>query len=68
MESLSVIAQVLYYKATKGPDGVGKRLLRMAPLHHHFELGGWSELRVVGTFYGVVALLGVLCGLLKWLT
>lgn len=68
VESLSVIAQVLYYKATKGSDGVGKRLLRMAPLHHHFELGGWSELRVVSTFYGVVALLGVLCGFLKWLT
>lgn len=68
VESLSVIAQVLYYKATKGPDGVGKRLLRMAPLHHHFELGGWSELRVVSTFYGVVALLGLLCGLLQWLT
>lgn len=67
VESLSVIAQVLYYKATKGADGVGKRLLRMAPLHHHFELGGWSELRVVSTFYGVVALLGLLCGLLQWL-
>ncbi|MFN4278878.1 phospho-N-acetylmuramoyl-pentapeptide-transferase [Thermosynechococcus sp.] len=67
VESLSVIAQVLYYKATKGPDGVGKRLLRMAPLHHHFELGGWSELQVVGTFYGIAALLGLLCGLLKWL-
>ncbi len=63
VESLSVISQVLYYKATKGPDGVGKRLLRMAPLHHHFELGGWSELRVVSTFYGVVAVLG----LLSWL-
>lgn len=63
VESLSVISQVLYYKATKGPDGVGKRLLRMAPLHHHFELGGWSELRVVSTFYAV----GALLGLLGWL-
>jgi phospho-N-acetylmuramoyl-pentapeptide-transferase len=52
-ETLSVIIQVLYYKATKGPDGVGKRFFRMAPLHHHFELSGWSELRVVATFYGV---------------
>jgi len=60
VESLSVIAQVLYYKATKGSDGVGKRLLRMAPLHHHFELGGWSELQVVSTFYAVVAVLGLL--------
>lgn len=56
-ETLSVIAQVGYYKATKGPDGVGKRLLKMAPLHHHFELSGWSELQVVGVFYIVCALM-----------
>ncbi len=54
-ETLSVIIQVSYYKATKGPDGVGKRFFRMAPLHHHFELSGWSELQVVGVFYGVTA-------------
>lgn len=59
-ESLSVIAQVGYYKATKGPDGIGKRLFKMAPLHHHFELSGWSELRVVATFYLVVLSLGIL--------
>ncbi len=58
LETLSVIIQVTYYKATKGPDGVGKRFFRMAPLHHHFELEGWSELRVVATFYGVTALMG----------
>lgn len=56
-ETVSVIIQVSYYKATKGPDGVGKRFFRMAPLHHHFELSGWSELQVVGAFYGVTALL-----------
>lgn len=56
-ETLSVIAQVLYYKATKGPDGVGKRLFKMAPLHHHLELCGWSETQVVGCFYLVQALL-----------
>ena len=60
-ESLSVIAQVGYFKATKGPDGVGKRLLRMAPLHHHFELGGWTETQVVGAFYAIAVLLAVLC-------
>jgi phospho-N-acetylmuramoyl-pentapeptide-transferase len=54
-ETLSVIIQVSYFKATKGPDGVGKRFFRMAPLHHHFELSGWSELQVVGTFYAVTA-------------
>ncbi|MGB3532094.1 MAG: phospho-N-acetylmuramoyl-pentapeptide-transferase [Microcoleaceae cyanobacterium] len=57
IETLSVIAQVSYYKATKGPDGVGKRLLRMAPLHHHLELSGWSETQVVGLFYLINALL-----------
>jgi phospho-N-acetylmuramoyl-pentapeptide-transferase len=57
VESVSVIAQVSYYKATKGPDGVGKRLFKMSPIHHHFEQSGWSELRVVSTFYGVVAVL-----------
>ncbi len=56
-ETLSVILQVGYYKATKGPDGKGKRLFKMAPLHHHFELSGWSELQVVSVFYVVSALL-----------
>jgi len=52
-EAISVILQVGFFKATKGhgPDGKGKRLLRMAPLHHHLELGGWNEVRVTGTFY-----------------
>lgn len=57
-ETLSVIIQVVYYKATKGPDGIGRRFFKMAPLHHHFELSGWSELQVVSTFYAVVAVLG----------
>jgi phospho-N-acetylmuramoyl-pentapeptide-transferase len=61
-ESLSVILQVWVFKATKGPDGQGRRILRMAPLHHHFELGGLSEQGVVIRFWGVSALL-VLLGL-----
>jgi phospho-N-acetylmuramoyl-pentapeptide-transferase len=60
LESLSVIAQVIYYKATKGPDGKGKRLLKMAPFHHHLELSGWTETKIVGAFYLVNALLVVL--------
>ena len=51
IESISVIAQVIYYKATKSPDGKGKRLLKMAPIHHHLELSGWSETQIVGVFY-----------------
>ena len=45
VEILSVIIQVLYFKATHG-----KRIFRMAPIHHHFELGGWSETKVVAVF------------------
>jgi phospho-N-acetylmuramoyl-pentapeptide-transferase len=61
IEALSVITQVSYYKATKGPDGKGKRLFRMAPFHHHLELGGWTETQVVGVFYVVNALLALFC-------
>ncbi|MBF2067793.1 MAG: phospho-N-acetylmuramoyl-pentapeptide-transferase [Calothrix sp. C42_A2020_038] len=61
VETLSVMAQVGYYKATKGPDGKGKRLFKMAPLHHHLELSGWSELQVVAVFYIIGAILAV-CG------
>lgn len=60
VESLSVIAQVIYYKATKGPDGKGKRLFKMAPLHHHLELSGWAETQIVGTFYLINAGLALL--------
>jgi phospho-N-acetylmuramoyl-pentapeptide-transferase len=44
--TLSVILQVGYFKATKG-----KRLFRMAPLHHHFELKGWAEVTIVIRFW-----------------
>jgi phospho-N-acetylmuramoyl-pentapeptide-transferase len=46
LEELSVIVQVMYFKATKG-----KRVFRMAPLHHHFELVGWKETKVVMRFW-----------------
>ncbi|HYP03840.1 MAG TPA: phospho-N-acetylmuramoyl-pentapeptide-transferase [Cyanobium sp.] len=61
-ESLSVILQVWVFKATKGTDGQGRRLFRMAPLHHHFELGGMGEQGVVIAFWGLSLLL-VLMGL-----
>lgn len=51
IESISVIAQVTYYKATKDKNGKGKRLLKMAPIHHHLELSGWTETQIVGIFY-----------------
>ena len=57
-ESLSVIAQVWVFKATKNPaTGQGRRVLRMAPLHHHFELGGASEQQVVVGFWAASLLL-----------
>lgn len=52
IEVLSVALQVLYYKKTGG-----KRIFKMAPIHHHFELSGWSETRVVAVFTVVTALL-----------
>ena len=52
IEIFSVIIQVGYFKISHG-----KRIFRMAPIHHHFELGGWSETRVVAVFTIVTALL-----------
>jgi phospho-N-acetylmuramoyl-pentapeptide-transferase len=60
-EIISVILQVWYYKSTKGPDGIGKRLFRRAPIHHHFELVGWSETQIVQRFW-LVGLLSAMIG------
>lgn len=54
-EVLSVIIQVLYFKATHG-----KRIFRMAPLHHHYELGGWTEAKVVAVFSTVTLVIGAI--------
>ena len=54
--------QVGYYKATKDAQGKGKRLFKMAPIHHHLELSGWTETQVVGVFYAIEVVL-VLIGL-----
>lgn len=65
VESLSVIAQVSYYKATKNGDGIGKRLLKMAPFHHHLELSGWSETQIVGAFYAIEFILVTLAAIAR---
>lgn len=65
VELLSVTTQVLYFKYTRKKTGEGKRLFRRAPLHHHFELGGWSERRVVATFW-LVNLVTSTIGLVLW--
>ena len=56
-EAFSVIIQVISFQTT------GKRVFRMSPIHHHFELGGWSEWKVVTVFWTV----GLLAGVIGWL-
>lgn len=55
MEAGSVLIQVIYFHATKG-----KRVFKMAPLHHHFELSGWQEPKIVTRFWILAALFGLL--------
>ena len=54
-EELSVILQVSYFKITHG-----KRLFKMSPIHHHFEMCGWSEVKIVGVFSAVTAVFGAI--------
>ncbi len=60
-ETLSVIIQVSYFKFTKRRFGEGRRVFKMTPLHHHFELLGWSETQVVQRFW-LVSLLAAMAG------
>jgi phospho-N-acetylmuramoyl-pentapeptide-transferase len=60
LESLSVIAQTLYFKYSRYRTGTGKRILKMAPLHHHFELEGWAEPKIVTRAYIVAILFAIL--------
>ncbi len=63
-EALSVIIQTLYFKYTRKKHGKGKRVFKMAPLHHHFELKGWHESKVVTRFW----IIGILLALLSLTT
>lgn len=56
-EALSVMLQVAYFKYTKRKYGEGRRILKMAPLHHHFEKSGWKETQVVVRFWIITMLL-----------
>ena len=58
IEAVSVILQVYYFRLT-----CGKRLFKMAPIHHHFEKCGWSEMQVVVRFW-IIALLFAIIGLM----
>jgi len=58
VEALAVMLQVGYFKYSRRRYGEGRRIFRMAPVHYHFELGGWSEVQVTTRF----VLLGVAAG------
>jgi phospho-N-acetylmuramoyl-pentapeptide-transferase len=62
VETLSVMLQVAYFKFTKMRYGVGRRVLLMAPLHHHYEQKGWKETQVVVRFW-IITMMLVLFGL-----
>ncbi len=61
MEMFSVMLQVTYFKATHG-----KRLFKMSPIHHHFEMCGWSEVKIVCVFSLITALMGAVAVLLTY--
>lgn len=62
IETLSVMLQVTWFKYTKKKYGEGRRIFKMAPLHHHFELTGWKETQVVVRFW-IITIILVLIGL-----
>ena len=62
VETLSVAAQVSYFRYTKKKYGTGRRIFLMAPLHHHYEQKGWKETQVVVRFW-IITMMLVLLGL-----
>ncbi|MCU0364759.1 MAG: phospho-N-acetylmuramoyl-pentapeptide-transferase [Ignavibacteriaceae bacterium] len=59
METISVIIQKIYFKYTKKKYGEGKRVFKMAPIHHHFEILGWAEPKIVVRFYIIAIILAI---------
>lgn len=59
LETLSVIIQRLYFKYTKRKYGEGRRVFLMAPIHHHYEMKGWAEPKIVIRFYIVTIILAI---------
>ena len=59
LETISVIIQRIYFKYTKKKFGEGKRIFKMAPIHHHFEILGWPEPRIVIRFYIIAIILAI---------
>jgi phospho-N-acetylmuramoyl-pentapeptide-transferase len=56
LETVSVMLQVTWFKATKRFTGVGRRIFRIAPIHHHFEMLGWEQVTVVIRFWIITGL------------
>jgi phospho-N-acetylmuramoyl-pentapeptide-transferase len=59
-ETLSVIIQVSYFRYTRKKYGEGRRLFKIAPLHHHFEKSNWHESKIVARFYIIAVLLAII--------
>jgi phospho-N-acetylmuramoyl-pentapeptide-transferase len=62
VETISIMLQVVWFKFTKWRYGTGRRIFKMAPLHHHFEMSGWKETQVVVRFW-IITMMLVLIGL-----
>lgn len=60
LETVSVVIQRLYFKYTKKKYGEGRRVFKMAPMHHHFELSGWAEPKIVMRFYIIQIILVII--------
>ncbi len=60
LETLSVIIQRFYFKYTKKKYGEGRRVFKMAPIHHHFEMLGWPEPKIVVRFYIIAVILAII--------
>ncbi len=60
IEALSVVIQVSYFKYTKKKYGEGRRIFKMTPIHHHFEMSGFSEYKIVALFSGCALVFGVI--------
>lgn len=60
IETISVIIQRVYFKYTKKKYGEGKRVFKMAPIHHHFEMKGWAEPKIVIRFYIIAIVLAII--------
>ena len=70
LETMSVLLQMSYFKLTRRLTGTGRRIFRIAPIHHHFEVKGWAEVTIVVRFWiiaGLCVAAGVGAFYLEWI-